>query len=154
MTERFTIELFSPGYAAAFKELNLEWIERYFVIEPLDESLLSNPQEHFIDRGGQIVFAVQDNLAVGCCGIFKHTETVYEISKMAVRPALQGLGIGRVLLNRAIEVAQSLGAERLEIISSTRLETALALYTSVGFAEVPLKSDAYERGNIALELIL
>ena len=85
MTERFTVELFSSEYAAAFKELNLDWIERYFVVEPLDELLLSNPQEHFIDRGGQIVFAVQDNLAVGCCGIFKHTETVYEISKMAVR---------------------------------------------------------------------
>jgi len=154
MTERFTVELFSPEYAAAFKELNLDWIERYFVVEPLDELLLSNPQEHFIDSGGQIVFAVQDDLVVGCCGIFKHTETVFEISKMAVRPALQGLGIGRVLLDRAIEVAQSLGAERLEIISSTRLKTALALYASVGFVEVPLESDAYERGNIALELVL
>lgn len=154
MTERFTVELFSSEYAAAFKELNLDWIERYFVVEPLDELLLSNPQEHFIDSGGQIVFAVQDNLVVGCCGIFKHTETVFEISKMAVRPALQGLGIGRILLDRAIEVAQSLGAERLEIISSTRLKTALALYASVGFVEVPLESDAYERGNIALELVL
>ena len=154
MTERFTVELFSREYAAAFKELNLDWIERYFVVEPLDELLLSNPQEHFIDSGGQIVFAVQDDLVVGCCGIFKHTGTVFEISKMAVRPALQGLGIGRVLLDRAIEVAQSLGAERLEIISSTRLKTALALYASVGFVEVPLESDAYERGNIALELVL
>ena len=73
---------------------------------------------------------------------------------MAVRPALQGLGIGRVLLDRAIEVAQSLGAERLEIISSTRLKPALALYASVGFVEVPLEGDVYERGNIALELVL
>ena len=51
-------------------------------------------------------------------------------------------------------MAQSLGAERLEIISSRRLKTALALYASVGFVEVPLESDAYERGNIALELVL
>ena len=48
----------------------------------------------------------------------------------------------------------SLGAERIGIISNTILASAIGLYKSIGFVEIPLTSDAYARGNISLLLEL
>jgi hypothetical protein len=36
------------------KTLNIEWLSKYFKIEPKDELVLSNPQEEIIDKGGMI----------------------------------------------------------------------------------------------------
>jgi GNAT superfamily N-acetyltransferase len=71
---------------------------------------------------------------------------------MAVMRECRGTGIGKRLLDVVIDHARSIGAQRLEIISSTRLPPAIELYKQAGFVEVPLESDAYARGNIALEL--
>ena len=71
---------------------------------------------------------------------------------MAVKREYQGSGVGTRLLREIIAYARRLGARRLEIISSTRLATAIRLYKQMGFVEVPLESDAYARGNIALRL--
>ena len=149
------IVLFEDKHAQAFCALNLEWIESYFAVEDLDRVHLFRPRESFIDSGGAILMAeLDDGSVVGCCGLLKHDEHVYEVSKMAVTRAYQGKGIGRKLLDELIAHARLLGAQRLEIISSTRLDAAIHLYREMGFSEVPLQSDAYARGNIALMLDL
>ncbi len=143
---------FGPGHEKAFRDLNLEWIEEYFAVEELDRQHLNFPRESFIDNGGAILMAHVDGIPVGCCGLLKHGDDVYEVSKMAVSAACRGRGIGAQLLREIIALARSRGARRLEIISSTRLETAIRLYQRMGFAEVPLATDIYARGNIALAL--
>jgi hypothetical protein len=39
------------------KKLNRSWIEKYFVMEPVDEEVVSNPEEHILHDGGTILFA-------------------------------------------------------------------------------------------------
>ena len=43
--------------ASTFKTLNVEWLEMYFEVEPIDERVLSNPQTEILDPGGFIVMA-------------------------------------------------------------------------------------------------
>ena len=148
------IVAFEPWHAEAFRILNLDWIEEYFVVEELDRLHLGSPRESFIDTGGAIFMAEMNGEIVGCCGLLSHGGDVYEVSKMAVKREYQGAGIGRNLLVEVIEHARSISAQRLEIISSTRLAPAIRLYKQMGFREVPLESDAYARGNIALTLEL
>ncbi|UCH47134.1 MAG: GNAT family N-acetyltransferase [Betaproteobacteria bacterium] len=148
------IVAFEPSHAEAFRDLNLDWIEEYFVVEDLDRTHLDFPQESFVDTGGAILMAELGGRVVGCCALLKHGDSVYEVSKMAVMRECQGVGIGKRLLHAVIEHARSLGARRLDIISSTRLPPAIELYKKAGFVVVPLESDAYARGNIALELRL
>ena len=145
---------FEPSHADAFRDLNLEWIEEFFAVEDLDRRHLDFPRESFVDTGGAIIMAEISGCAVGCCGLLNHGGDVYEISKMAVRRGYRGSGIGSKLLDAMVERARVIGAKRLEIISSTRLAPALHLYRKKGFVEVPLASDAYARGNIALALQL
>ena len=35
---------FASRYASDFKRLNLEWVHKYFRVEPVDEQVLSNPR--------------------------------------------------------------------------------------------------------------
>ena len=154
MEKKYDLIEFSVQYSEAFKELNLEWIEEYFEPEKIDLELLADPQKYFIDAGGAILLVKTDDLIIGCCGLLKHSDKTYEISKMSVTPSFQGLGLGRAMLIEIVKIAKGLGAERIGIISNTILASAIGLYKSIGFVEIPLTSDAYARGNISLLLEL
>jgi len=56
------------------------------------------------------------------------------------------------MLRQIVQIAEGLGATQIEIMSNTILESAIGLYKSVGFVEIPLTSDAYARVNISLRL--
>ena len=73
---------------------------------------------------------------------------------MAVDTAMRGRGVGRMLGEAAIERARALGGSRVELLSNTRLTPAIALYRSLGFVEVPLPPNDYERANIKMVLEL
>ena len=145
---------FEERHAAAFRDLNLDWIEEYFAVEELDRKYLEAPVETILAPGGAILMVERSGVPIGCCALIKHGGGVYEVSKMAVDRSLRGLGIGALLLREVIGHARTLGAEKLTIISNTVLEPAMRLYRHLGFVEVPLESNAYARGNVALELAL
>ena len=153
-TEQVSIVPFRDAHAKAFRDLNFEWIEEFFFVEDLDRKHLNYPRESFIDTGGAILIAELDATVVGCCGLLKHAQGVYEVSKMAVDRQRRGAGIGRLLLREVIAHARTIGAYRLDILSNTCLEPAIRLYKNMGFREVPFESDAYARGNIAMILEL
>ena len=48
---------FSDEYAKFFTSLNVAWLEKYFVVEPMDHEMLSDPKKFIIDKGGYIFFA-------------------------------------------------------------------------------------------------
>jgi len=64
---------FKPKYASAFFELNRQWIEQYFRMEPHDYEQLENPHESIVAAGGEIFFAVDAAGGVlGTCAITPH----------------------------------------------------------------------------------
>jgi N-acetylglutamate synthase-like GNAT family acetyltransferase len=150
----FDVVSYALRHASAFRDLNLDWIQEYFVVEAKDRALLFSPQEEILDTGGAIWIAERDGMAIACCALLNHGDGVYEVSKMAVAREFRNAGVGRALLHEVVEGARALGATTLTIISNTVLGSAIHLYKSMGFVEVPLESDAYARGNIALELRL
>lgn len=145
---------YTNRHSEAFRDLNLDWIQEYFSVEPLDRRYLLAPEEEILAPGGAIFMAELSGVAVGCCALLNHGGDVYEVSKMAVDKGCRGLGIGRRLFAEVLERSRDLGARKLTIVSNTTLAPALHLYRSFGFHEVPLQNDDYARGDIALELIL
>lgn len=136
------------------KILNVEWLQKYFRIEDRDEIVLSNPQEEIIDKGGLIFYATFKEEIVGTVSLLKVSETVYEISKMAVTTAVQGLGIGKILLDHCFTVAKEINAGTLILYSNTSLQSAIHLYQKYGFVEIPLEAGVYERADIKMEKVL
>jgi ribosomal protein S18 acetylase RimI-like enzyme len=79
---------------------------------------------------------------------------IFEMTKMAVDKAAQGLGAGKLLCQTAIQKAKGLGAEKLILYSQTGLQTAIAIYRKMGFIEIPLEKGKYARADIKMELPL
>ena len=83
-----------------------------------------------------------DDLLVGYAGIARLGRTPpfeYEIHTIGVDPAYQGRGIGRRMMTELLEDADSV--VYLEV--RTDNPTAIALYTSLGFATVGLRKRYY-----------
>ncbi|MCU0324989.1 MAG: GNAT family N-acetyltransferase, partial [Spirosomaceae bacterium] len=135
-----------------FKNLNIEWIEKYFTVEPHDLEQLDDPEGYILNNGGMIFFAKYGNEIVGTCALIKTDVTSYELAKMAVSPKYQGIGAGRKLGQTAIEAAKKLGATYLYLESNQKLTPALTLYKSLGFVEVPIGDTPFARANFKAEI--
>ena len=147
---------YNPAYQQAFRDLNEQWISKYFKMEAADHKALDNPQQNIIDKGGYILVALYNNEPVGVCALMKMDDPVYEyeLAKMAVSPNAQGKSIGWLLGKAIIEKAKSLGAKKLYLESNTILEPAINLYHKLGFQKVIGHATPYERCNIQMELVI
>ncbi len=139
-----------PGDAAAFKALNLEWIERYFEVEPKDAAMLDDPEASVLSGGGRILMARLGGETVGTCALIRHDEETVELAKMAVSPMAQGQGVGRRLGEAAVAVAREMGAARLVLETNSKLEAAIALYRRLGFKDMDGPRSAYARCNVQM----
>jgi GNAT superfamily N-acetyltransferase len=149
--------MFESGDETAFRELNEAWIREYFAIEPKDVEVLGDPVRHILDRGGEIVMAIQSGNPVGCCALLAMAERCFEIGKMAVAEGFRGQGIGRGLLIHAIERGRERGAKRLYLETSTKLPNAIHLYESQGFCYLPperVQPSPYSRSDLFMEMFL
>jgi GNAT superfamily N-acetyltransferase len=142
---------FSPKLKEPIKVLNIAWLERYFKVEPKDERVLSNPQQEIIDKGGLIFYAQYQNDIVGTVSLIKMDATTFELSKMAVSDGLQGLGIGKLLIEHCFQVAKENKIPKLILYSNRKLKPAIHLYERFGFVEIPLEDGVYERADIKME---
>jgi putative acetyltransferase len=145
------------AHRQGFRDLNLAWIERHFVVEPRDRQELDDPEMHILAPGGHIFIAERrgdggSEVLGGCALVVEHG--VHELVKMAVAESARGQGVGRALGEAVIEKARELGATRVELLSNTVLAPAIALYRSLGFRAVALPATEYARANIKMVLDL
>lgn len=145
----------TPEHQQAFADLNREWLEEFFWIEPTDETMFADPQGQIIDKDGTILFARADGKILGTIALLKLEGGIYELSKMGVTKAARGLGIGRKLAEALITIARGKGVPKLYIASNRKLDRAITLYKNLGFIETQDSADPrYKRANITLELPL
>ena len=151
MAPRIRIVDYSPRWRDDFARLNIEWLERWFVVEAIDREVLSDPETHILAAGGRVLFAIDDDdRAVGTVALKHEGQGVYELTKMAVEPALRGGGVGRLLMQRALDVFRRLDGRELFLESSSLLAPALKLYESVGFVHhpAPRPGSHYARADV------
>src|SRR5262249_55936601 len=131
---------------------NSGWLERFGLLEPADAKHLHAPRESIIATGGQILFAVEQGVVVGTCALLRLSPTVVELAKLAVAPAAQRRGIGRRLTVAALEHARARGAEKVGLVSNSKLTSAIRLYESLGFEHAPAPTDTcYASADVYME---
>lgn len=145
---------FREELAVYFTELNLAWLKKYFVAEPIDIEILSDPKKSIIDKGGFIFFATAEEKVIGTFALIKIAEDEYELSKMAVDEDFQGNKTGNIMLEFCLNEVKKLQAAKLILYSNTKLHPAIHLYRKYGFKEIPLENAEYKRANIKMEINL
>lgn len=141
---------YEPRHRDAFRDLNLEWIERFFEVEDADRRVLDEPERNILAPGGHILIAELDGSSVGCCALIRESDDMFELAKMAVSPAVQGRGIGVLLGRAALERASSAGAKRVELLTNSALAPAIHVYEKLGFVHVPVGGSEYARADVRM----
>lgn len=155
-SQKVVIVDYASEYELVFRQLNEQWISKYFELEETDIKSLENPQSYIIDRGGKILVALYDGEPVGVCALVKMNDPVYdyEMAKMAVSPYAQGKNIGWLLGEAIVQKAKDLGAKNIYLESNTSLKPAINLYNKLGFKKITGRHTPYSRCNIQMELTL
>ena len=147
---------YSPEYKNDFIEMNRLWISQMFEMETEDERELDNV-ESYIDKGGQIFFALDDeNRVEACCMIAPRDDGDWEIMKFAAKGMYTGTGAGSACLKACIEYAKEKEIEKIIIVSNSKCVQAVHLYRKFGFTEIPVDKEKFPfaRADIAFELFL
>jgi ribosomal protein S18 acetylase RimI-like enzyme len=144
----------NENYKEAYKNLNIEWLEKYFVVEDIDFEMLSNPQTFTIDKGGFIYILLKNEVPIGTVSLIKTKDGSFEMSKMAISPIERGQGLGQMLITFCIEEAKKMNLRKISLFSNTILQSAIHLYKKNGFVEIPVGDSIYKRSNIKMELVL
>jgi N-acetylglutamate synthase-like GNAT family acetyltransferase len=146
---------YHPEYKKDFKDLNIAWLEKFFHVEPHDEEVLGDPEKFIINPGGNIFFVREEDQIIGTVALMKMEEGVFELTKMAVTPAVQGKKIGQKLMAYTIDYAKNKGWKSLILYSNRKLENAIYIYAKYGFKEIPIEqNNPYSRGDIKMILEL
>jgi GNAT superfamily N-acetyltransferase len=99
---------------------------------------------------GRLLVACLDEHPVGVGALKPVDDTTAEIKRMFVRPAAQGLGVGRAILLRLVQDARAEGYATVRLETLRSMTTARAMYRAFGFVEVAM-FDGSETADTVLE---
>jgi len=156
MTDGFTIRRALPAdHAAVARELE-EYLDH--IGETLDSHGLDHDiahwQEEYDGRSGVLLLVVDpQGDVVGTAAVRLLEPGVGELKRMWLRPACQGRGLGRRLMDACLEEARRLRYRSLRLDTQAKMEAAVRLYRAYGFSETPRYNDN-RRADIWMERLL
>ena len=108
--------------------------------QALETELATLPGPYAPPSGGLLLVRVSDQ-AVGCCAFRAAPPCDYanaaEVKRLFVQKQFRGLGLGRQLIEQCITAAAVAGYDCLLLDTLDEMESARALYTDLGFQEIP-----------------
>lgn len=128
----------------------MDWLEKYFVAEPYDVEVLSNPEKYILEKGGNIYFVAEEGIPKGAVALMNNEYGELELTKMGVDESAQRKGYGNLLIQHCIQKAREIGVKDLILYSNTKLSPAIHLYKKFGFVEVPVEKSEYARCDIKM----
>ena len=156
MTAGFAIRrALLEDHAAVARELAdyLAFIGDALDAEGLDHDIAHWQEEYDGRTGVLLVVADAAGEVVGTAAVRLLEPGVGEIKRMWLRPAWQGRGLGRRLMDACLDEARRLGCRALRLDTQAKLEAAVRLYRAYGFSEVARYNDNH-RADIWMERVL
>lgn len=147
---------YDPKYKKDFIEMNKVWISEMFAMEDEDIKELGSI-ENYIDRGGQVFFALDNHEDVmACCMIGPREDGDWEIMKFAAKGMYTGTGAGSACLKACMDYAREKQVKKIIIVSNRKCVQAVHLYRKFGFVEIPVdkKKFPFDRADIAFEQVI
>lgn len=115
---------------------------------------LDDIEAGYLARGGMFtILEREDGALIGTIGLYPKSEGVCELRKMYLAREARGQGLGKRLLQEALDQARRLHFRRIELETSSRLVEAIGLYTRYGFRPIATEHIC-ERCDRALALDL
>ncbi len=146
----------TPGHVEEARRLFREyqsWLGLDLCFQNFEQELKSLPGD-YAPPSGRLILAEEGGATAGCVALRPDGEEFCEMKRLYVRPAYRGTGLGRRLAEAVIEEGRALGYERMRLDTLPLMQSAIALYRALGFAETaPYRHNPVE-GALFMELRL
>jgi len=141
-----SVTLRSPVSAAdiaAVRDIFREYADTLGIdldFQDFESELASLPGDYAEPRGALLLAEVEGAIA-GCCALRPLDNADYpnasEMKRLYVRRAFRGFGLGRELAEAMLDRARQAGYACVLLDTLDDMESARALYTDLGFEEIP-----------------
>ena len=136
---------FRPGHADGFCSLVADTLREFgFEPDPEIDPDLDDPAGTHV----ALWIALDGEAVVGSVALRELDAGALELKRMYLRPEQRGAGLGKKLLDVALEYARATGAEVVRLDTSERMVAAQRLYEANGFRRVA--GDAPRQGQCRL----
>ena len=128
----------APEFLDTVRKLFREYeahIEVDLCFQGFEKELAELPGE-YARPSGRLLLAFDGSEAAGCGALRRVEDEVCEMKRLYVRPEHQGKRIGAALAQALIEQARDAGYARMRLDTMPSMQTAIALYRSIGFREI------------------
>lgn len=98
--------------------------------------LAALPAPYVPPRGALLIARIESSVA-GCVALRPLDEHRGEMKRLYVRPAYRKSGLGKRLVEAAIDAARRTGYRELRLDTLPSMASAQALYCRLGFVEIP-----------------
>ena len=85
---------------------------------------------------GRLYLAYDQGEAIACIALRPIDERIGEVKRLYVKPTHRRQGLSKILVERIIDDARSLGYKRLVLDTLNTMTPAMNLYKSLGFVEI------------------
>ena len=130
-----------------------EWLGVSLCFQGFDAEMAGLPGK-YAPPEGRLLLAIENAEVAGCVAFRPLDDEICEMKRLFVRPAFQGSGLGRDLIEELIAEARSAGYIKMRLDSwIPRMGKAIEMYRRHGFYEIePYNVNPYEM--IFMELVL
>ncbi|GMU81843.1 MAG: N-acetyltransferase [Planctomycetota bacterium] len=129
----------SPADMAAIRGLFVEYAESLgfsLCFQGFDRELADLPGCYAAPRGS-LRLALIDGIPAGCVAVRPLDDDICEMKRLYVKPAQRRSGLGRRLVDVALQDARRIGYRVMRLDTLSTMTAAIALYHSVGFRTIP-----------------
>ncbi|UCU99577.1 GNAT family N-acetyltransferase [Acidovorax radicis] len=133
----------SPADMDAVRDIFREYADALGVdlcFQNFETELAQLPGDYAAPRGALLLAEVEGAVA-GCCALRPLDAADYpnasEMKRLYVRKAFRGFGLGRELAEAMLDLARQAGYACVLLDTLDEMESARALYTDLGFEEIP-----------------
>jgi GNAT superfamily N-acetyltransferase len=108
----------------------------------------------YASPAGRLLLAMAGVEAAGCVALRPLAKDVCEMKRLFVRPAFRGQQVGRLLVERIVAEARSIGYRTMRLDTLPQMRAAIRLYTALGFVPCTAYYDTPLPDTVFMELQL